>query len=121
MRTAAPPPCVAAWRAAASSRSASTTVAPSRAKRSAIARPMPDAAPVTRAAFPASRSVLFMDPPGVEGFVRRPELRVPALRLEVLSIEAAGSESPAPSYQPVDRLQRLPDDPGSETTGRRPL
>ena len=40
--------------APAASRSAQTTAAPSSAKRSAVSRPMPDAAPVTTAFLPAS-------------------------------------------------------------------
>jgi hypothetical protein len=35
--------------------SAATTVAPSRASRSTVARPMPEPAPVTMAVFPANR------------------------------------------------------------------
>src|SRR5881296_1206897 len=49
--------CCVVPRAASASRSTTVTRAPSRAKRSAVAWPMPDPAPVTRATLAAS----FMD------------------------------------------------------------
>src|SRR5690349_21649516 len=53
-RTATPPISPAVSRAAASSKSATTTLAPSDASRRAVAAPIPRAPPVTRAVFPAN-------------------------------------------------------------------
>src|SRR5215469_14675698 len=52
----------ATWRPSSSSMSATTTFAPSLAKRRAVAAPMPEAAPVTIATFPSRR---MLDPPGI--------------------------------------------------------
>src|SRR5262245_47026346 len=57
---ARPPACsISATTSAAlaSCTSATHTAAPSRARRSAVARPMPDAPPVTTAALPAKRAL----------------------------------------------------------------
>ena len=62
-KTASPPAaCIspATCRPPASSTSAMQTEAPSRARTSAVARPMPEAAPVTMAAVPATLPVVLM-------------------------------------------------------------
>src|SRR5215510_12307483 len=56
---------------AATSISATTTLAPSSAKRSAVALPMPPPPPVMKATFPASRAIACLSPVRIEGLFRR--------------------------------------------------